>query len=69
MQAIRETTTPTPAADSLEAAAIDIQNLAHTLAALSSSQGDREELQAALCLTATVAERIGEDLAATVPGA
>ena len=65
MQAIRSTTaTPASASatDALESAAIDLQNLAHTLTALSTSQGDRREIQAALCLTATVAQRIGENL-------
>ena len=68
MQAIRSTTaTPASASatDALESAAIDLQNLACTLTALSTSQGDRQELQAALCLTATVAERISEDLTRT----
>lgn len=67
MQAIHKTTArpDLPSlADAPEAAAIDIQNFAHTLTALSSSQGDRREHQAALCLTARGADRIGEDLGA-----
>lgn len=65
MQAIHQTTAvpaPASATDALESAAIDLQNLAHTLTALSTSQGDRQELQAALCLTARMAEQLAGDL-------
>lgn len=55
-------TNPTIARDSLEAAPIDVRNLAHKLTALSTSQGDREDLQAALCLSAKVADQLAGDL-------